>query len=541
MTRLVLGFLVLGLLLAPGCGTPDLPDPSSPKVLLVGIDGVRVDILKEVDTPVFDALAASGSFSDQARTARPTVSGPAWSSMLTGVWPQKHGVLTNEFSSNRYAEFPDFLTRIELSRPELHTVAVADWLPLVAEDSGGPLISDAADRKIVLDGYELGWLEADSAGVDAAIRELRIGDPDALFVYLGAPDEISHRTGGIGQEYRDAIATADAHLGKLLEAIRDRPSYAREDWLILVGTDHGRTDTGSHGGDSPEEATVFFLAEGPSVERGAPAFPPSIVDIPVTALAHLGITADPDWKLDGTAVGLRGTAVDTLRILAYNTHHGEGLDSVLDVDRIAQVIRGADPDVVTLQEIDVGVERTQARDQAALYGELTGMDPLFGEFMEYQGGQYGMAILTTRPVLEWANHELPPGPEPRSTLAARLALRGSGRSVVVAGIHLYRTEEERLAQARRVMQVFREEEAPVILAGDFNSQLASPVLELLAQEWSLPPKNGDAGTFPADGPQREIDFIFLRPRERFRVLEYRVLDERVASDHRPVLMVVEIR
>ena len=80
-----------------------------------------------------------------------------------------------------------------------------------------------------------------------------------------------------------------------------------------------------------------------------------------------------------------------------------------------------------------------------------------------------------------------------------------------------------------------------ILAGDFNSTPGSAVMERMATEWEIPQKTGPPNTFPADGPEREIDFILLRPGDRFEVLDYRVLDETVASDHRPVFMAVETR
>jgi predicted AlkP superfamily pyrophosphatase or phosphodiesterase len=277
-------------------------------VLLVGWDGVRPDVLREVPTPILDSLAAAGTFSENAETARPTVSGPCWSSILTGVWPEKHGVLSNNFTSNQYSTYPDLLTRIESVRPELNTFAVADWLPLVAENSGGPLISDGIDKKIVLNGYDLGWLEADSVSVDHAVGEIRTGDPDILFVYVGSPDEISHNIGGIGTEYREAIATADRHLGRLVDAIRDRATYQQEDWLVLVTTDHGRTEEGGHGGETPEETTVFYLTSGPSATVGTPVGSASTVDLVTTAFAHLGIEVDPAWGLDGRVVGLVGGA-----------------------------------------------------------------------------------------------------------------------------------------------------------------------------------------------------------------------------------------
>jgi predicted AlkP superfamily pyrophosphatase or phosphodiesterase len=275
-------------------------------VLVIGIDGVRPDILADVPTPNLDDLAAEGAYSAEARTGYPSVSGPGWSSLLLGVWPEKHGVTDNTFEGKRYDRYPDFLTRIEQVRPELSTFAVADWLPIVGHRDGGPVISDAVDDKHVLDGYELGWPQADSQSVALAVDALTRGDPDALFVYLGNPDETSHEHGSIGEEYRMALALADRHVGELVAAVRNRPSYETEDWLILSSTDHGRRPDGGHGGDTPEERTIYYLASGPSAARGALESPIGVVDVAVTALAHLGIPVDPVWEMDGRVVGLDG-------------------------------------------------------------------------------------------------------------------------------------------------------------------------------------------------------------------------------------------
>lgn len=288
----------------PPAGAP-AESALTPKVLLIGIDGVRPDVLAAVPTPHIHALAATGAFTATARTGMPSVSGPGWSSMLTGVWPEKHRVVDNDFTGKRYDLYPDFLTRIERVRPQLATFAVSDWKPLVAADDNMPTVSGQVDAKHVLDGYETGWPEGDARSVEIAVEHLSTADPDALFVYLGNPDEVSHDQHSIGQEYRDAIVLADAHVGRLVAAVRGRATYPREDWLILLSTDHGRTADGEHGGDTPEELTIFFLASGPSAAVGTPPDTVHIVDVAVTALAHLGIAIDPAWQLDGKVVGIR--------------------------------------------------------------------------------------------------------------------------------------------------------------------------------------------------------------------------------------------
>lgn len=231
----------------------------------------------------------------------------------------------------------------------------------------------------------------------------------------------------------------------------------------------------------------------------------------------------------------------TLRLLTYNIKHGLGNDGNVDLERSAAVINALAPDLVALQEVDSSVERTGGIDQARRLGELTGMHAVFGDFMEYQGGHYGMAILSRYPIVGSQNHRLPPGEEPRSALAARVRVDDSGREIVFVGIHLYNTLEERLCQAKRVLDAMADETAPVILAGDFNSTPDSEVMSLIQGGWTLPEKGEDRLTFSSDDPRTEIDFIAYRPGDLFEILEYRVVDEPIASDHRPVLMVVRMR
>lgn len=230
---------------------------------------------------------------------------------------------------------------------------------------------------------------------------------------------------------------------------------------------------------------------------------------------------------------------DTLRVMAYNIHHGEGMDEVIDLDRIAALIRQVDPDLVALQEVDSVVARTGGVDQASVLGELTGMTPFFGRFMPYQGGAYGMALLSRLPVEEWQNLRLPDGDEPRSAVSAQVRTP-RGRILQYTGIHFYRTEAERLAQARSLEEQLPRN-GPSILAGDFNSTPGDSVMRFLAGRWTILDKGDDRLTFSSFDPVREIDFFLLRPDSSFTVLRHWLLDEPVISDHRPLVADIVVR
>lgn len=234
------------------------------------------------------------------------------------------------------------------------------------------------------------------------------------------------------------------------------------------------------------------------------------------------------------------TSTTELRVLSYNIKHGRGNDGKVDIRRAAGLIRDTKADLVVLQEIDNGVLRSGSQDQMAVLAELTGLHARFGAFMPYQGGHYGMGLLSRYPILESTNHRLPDGAEPRTVLDARVQLP-DGDELVLCGVHFYRTEEERLAQARAVVDAFAQTTTPMILGGDFNSLPGSAVMELIERHWTNTDKGEDRFTMSSDDPRTEIDFILYRPADRFEVVSVDVLDEPVVSDHRPVLMVVKLR
>ncbi len=232
-----------------------------------------------------------------------------------------------------------------------------------------------------------------------------------------------------------------------------------------------------------------------------------------------------------------------LRVLTYNIHHGEGADGVFDLERLARVITAADPDLVALQEVDRATERSSGLDQAAELGRLTGMRAFFGEAMPYQGGGYGEAILTRLSVVRVVTHPLPAGPahEPRAALAVTVRAGPAGPRVVFIGTHLDHTSDstDRIAQAEQINTLAAGyDPLPQLLAGDLNAVPESEPMLMLARYWQDTSTGRPEPTFPSLEPARRLDYVLTRG-GTWRVVEVRVLDEEVASDHRPLLVVLE--
>lgn len=228
-----------------------------------------------------------------------------------------------------------------------------------------------------------------------------------------------------------------------------------------------------------------------------------------------------------------------LRVLSYNIKRGLGNDNQTDISRAAALIRRVSADLVLLQEIDKGVRRSGRVDQMRVLAELTGLNARFGAFMPYQGGDYGIGLMSRYPILKSDNHVLPEGAEPRTAVDARLRLP-NGDELLLCSVHLYRTEEQRLAQARALVELYRGTRIPMIVGGDFNSRPGSSVMDLVERHWINTDKGEDRFTMSATNPRSEIDYILYRPASRFEVISIDVLDEPVVSDHRPVLMVLRL-
>jgi endonuclease/exonuclease/phosphatase family metal-dependent hydrolase len=232
-----------------------------------------------------------------------------------------------------------------------------------------------------------------------------------------------------------------------------------------------------------------------------------------------------------------------VRVLCYNIHHAEGTDGTLDLARIARVIKAAAPDLVALQEVDYRTERTEDVDQAAELGRLTGLTPVAGDNIDVQGGRYGNAVLSRWKVVGHENTLLPvlSGGEQRGVLKVEVD-PGDGRPrIALFSTHLdNRRADERLAAAKVINGLVAKSDQPAILAGDLNATPESEPLAVLAKEWANATAEKALPTIPVERPTRQIDFVLYRPAGAWRVVEAKVIEERVASDHRPLLVEMEL-
>lgn len=287
---------------APYAGLP--AGSKSQKTLVIGIDGASIATFAQAGVPNLQQLMGGGMTATSnlyANPMAPTVSGPGWSSIATGVWPDKHNVVDNNFTAPNYSQYPDYLTRLETASPEASTLVVGTWSPV--------------PQKIFGNKVDLRLAGGNDAGTTAkAVDYLSHGNPDSTFVHLDEVDGAGHSGGTNSEGYLAATRRADSQVGEILQAVRQRPSYSTEEWLIVITADHGHTPTGGHGGNTPGERQTFVIAQGAGIKKGTVRNDVKIADIAPSVLKHSGVQTDAAWNLDGTPFSqVAADAFDSLR------------------------------------------------------------------------------------------------------------------------------------------------------------------------------------------------------------------------------------
>ncbi len=271
------------------------------------------------------------------------------------------------------------------------------------------------------------------------------------------------------------------------------------------------------------------------------------VRIKIAALAALSAMAWTGLVLPVTPVTQAETVSVSapprmLRVMSYNVHHCNppSKAGIIDLDAVARVIKSQSPDLVALQEIDVHTGRSGAYDQAEELGKKTGLTPYFIKAIDYDGGQYGVAILSRFPMTQKGRFPLPTQPgtggEPRVLGTATVTLP-DGQQLLFACTHLdaQRDDVNRELQMQEIVRVLGQSTLPVILAGDLNAEPGSSPIRTLDARFTrscgeCPP------TIPVEQPRKAIDFVAFAPKDQFTVAQHQVVPEKYASDHLPVVV-----
>lgn len=237
------------------------------------------------------------------------------------------------------------------------------------------------------------------------------------------------------------------------------------------------------------------------------------------------------------------TVPQPLRVLVYNIHAGKDAKGVDNLQRVADLIKSSGADIILLQEVDIRTSRSGNVDQLETLRRLTGLHGVFGKSLDYQGGDYGIAILSRWPI---SGREVvplridPPQPRAGGSLEPRIALVAETHEMTVMNTHFDASREDTWRR-QEVEELLRSaaRRKPLLAGGDFNAEpdsvIHSRMLEAGFRDAWAECGRGPGLTYPADAPVKRIDYLFLARGARCTSAE---VIETEASDHRPVLLTV---
>jgi hypothetical protein len=283
-------------------------------VLLIGTDGTNLSkVLADPTNVGFFKLMAESVTGATSLVGHTTISGPSWSTILTGAWDNKTGVINNIFNPKPYDSWPTVFNLLEYNKPEIDTAVVADW----------PYINDmaraggyAADTNIFVAQVNGNWADTDAAVTAKTIELINstsATDSSFMFSYQDQVDEAGHSFGGGSPEYAAAINNVSVNIQAIMDAVAARELATGEDWSVFVTTDHGHQQSVGfgHGFQSPNETSSFVIADiaGDSANDGKQNLNYSTADITPTIVNLFGVPLRSDF--DGVPLQTKNSGIVT--------------------------------------------------------------------------------------------------------------------------------------------------------------------------------------------------------------------------------------
>jgi len=293
-----------------------LVDPTQQHVLVIGVDGTNLGrILADDYNQNLVALMGDGTTAASSIVGHTTISNPSWTSILTGVWGERTGVINNVFTPWTYDRWPTVFDQLESIDRDVKTMTVANWNVINAISAAGTYGADV-NTYVAQQAGDTNWIGTDDEVAHRTVDALTAAEaPNFLFSYFVGVDENGHMYGGASEEYKLAVRNMDDNLGDIMAAIAAREALG-EDWTVIVVTDHGhQPQVGfGHGFQSPDETSTFVIARGSAFTAGDVNSEYEIVDTTPTVVSLFGGTPRPGS--DGvplTSLGAGNEDPDDLR------------------------------------------------------------------------------------------------------------------------------------------------------------------------------------------------------------------------------------
>lgn len=277
------------------------------KLLIIGLDGCRADVINKKYAPTLDSIIylRNTAYSYRMKNEKYTMSAPNWSSMLTGVHCNKHKAKTNNaFFKGDFTKYPHFFKYLKDEFPNIKTASYPTWMDINKYIVNG--FSDFAPvekndlEDTIVENKTLEWLNVSNDSIY-----------DAIFIHLEDIDHNGHLTKFSPKNinYTNAVSRKDAFIKNVFEAIELRKEKYKEDWLVIISTDHGGRRTSTNNGHSVgllnlKIRRVPLIMNGNKVIQGKLKNPHTI-DIAYSCLHFFNVEIKKEWKLQGKSVGLK--------------------------------------------------------------------------------------------------------------------------------------------------------------------------------------------------------------------------------------------
>ncbi|MGW0160867.1 alkaline phosphatase family protein [Mycobacterium sp. NPDC003323] len=274
-------------------------------VLLIGVDGTNLSrVLADPANARFFELIQQSSTAPSSIVGHTTISNPSWSSILTGVWGERTGVINNIFTPWTYDKWPTIFNQLEDHDPTIQTTTIANWDVIAAIAGAGSTPADDI-RFIAQVPGDTNWMLTDDAVGDVTESVISGADPNVanfVFSYFVGVDEVGHMYGGASQQYKDALLNFDRNLGEIMEDVAAWEAATGETWTVIMVTDHGHQPQRGlgHGFQSPDETETFVVVRGDGFDAGTVNLQYEIVDVTPTVATLFGVPVRPNS--DGTSM-----------------------------------------------------------------------------------------------------------------------------------------------------------------------------------------------------------------------------------------------